>query len=68
MTPLFVEYFKEKFDGPISVISPDAGGVGRANVCKTFRSLCRFRHKKRDPKIHNEVKSFTVIGEAEVGM
>ena len=26
--PLFVDYFKEKFDGPISVISPDAGGVG----------------------------------------
>ena len=64
--PLFVEYFKDKFDGPISIISPDAGGVKRATTfAKHLDAYVGFVHKKRDPKIHNEVKSFTVIGEVE---
>ena len=64
--PLFVEYFKEKFESPISIISPDAGGVKRATTfAKHLEGYVGFVHKKRDPKIHNEVKSFTVIGEVE---
>ena len=64
--PLFVDYFKEKVDGPISIISPDAGGVKRATTfAKHLEAYVGFVHKKRDPKIHNEVKSFTVIGEVE---
>ena len=64
--PLFVDYFKHKLDGPISVISPDAGGVKRATTfAKHLEAYVGFVHKKRDPKIHNEVQSFTVIGEVE---
>jgi ribose-phosphate pyrophosphokinase len=64
--PLFVDYFKEKFKKPISIISPDAGGVKRATTfAKHLEAYVGFVHKKRDPKIHNEVKSFTVIGEVE---
>ena len=64
--PLFVDYFKKEVDGPISIISPDAGGVGRATTfAKHLEAYVGFVHKKRDPKIHNEVKSFTVIGEVE---
>ena len=64
--PLFVDYFKEKFNEPISIISPDAGGVKRATTfAKHLQAYVGFVHKKRDPKIHNEVKSFTVIGEVE---
>ena len=64
--PLFVDYFKEKFNEPISIISPDAGGVKRATTfAKHLEAYVCFVHKKRDPKIHNEVKSFTVIGEVE---
>ena len=64
--PLFIEYFKDKFDGPISIISPDAGGVKRATTfAKHLDAYVGFVHKKRDPKIHNEVKSFTIIGEVE---
>jgi len=64
--PLFVDYFKEKFKEPISIISPDAGGVKRATTfAKHLEAYVGFVHKKRDPKIHNEVKSFTVIGEVE---
>ena len=64
--PLFVDYFKEKVDGPISIISPDAGGVKRATIfAKHLEAYVGFVHKKRDPNVHNEVKSFTVIGEVE---
>ena len=64
--PLFIDYFKEKVDGPISIISPDAGGVKRATIfAKHLEAYVGFVHKKRDPKVHNEVKSFTVIGEVE---
>ena len=64
--PLFDDYFKEKFNEPISIISPDAGGVKRATTfAKHLEAYVGFVHKKRDPKIHNEVKSFTVIGEVE---
>jgi len=64
--PLFVDYFNEKFNEPISIISPDAGGVKRATTfAKHLEAYVGFVHKKRDPKIHNEVKSFTVIGEVE---
>ena len=64
--PLFVNYFKEKFDEPVSIISPDAGGVKRATTfAKHLEAYVGFVHKKRDPKLHNEVKSFTVIGEVE---
>ena len=64
--PLFVNYFKEKFQEPITIISPDAGGVRRATTfAKNMEAYVGFVHKKRDPKIHNEVKAFTVIGEVE---
>ena len=64
--PLFVDYFKKKFKEPISIISPDAGGVKRATTfAKHLEAYVGFVHKKRDPKIHNEVKSFTVIVEVE---
>ena len=64
--PLFVNYFKDKYNEPITIISPDAGGVRRATTfAKNMEAYVGFVHKKRDPKIHNEVKAFTVIGEVE---
>ena len=56
--------FKDKFDGPISIISPDAGGVKRATTfAKHLDAYVGFVHKKRDPKLHNELKSFSIICE-----
>ncbi|MDA9646136.1 ribose-phosphate diphosphokinase, partial [Candidatus Actinomarina] len=64
--PLFVNHFKDKFEEPVSVISPDAGGVKRATTfAKHLEAYVGFVHKKRDPKIHNVVEAFTVIGEVE---
>src|SRR6056300_1396558 len=64
--PLFVDYFQNKFQEPVSVISPDAGGVKRATTfAKHLEAYVGFVHKKRDPKIHNVVEAFTVIGEVE---
>ena len=64
--PLFVNYFKDKFEEPVSVISPDAGGVKRATTfAKHLEAYVGFVHKKRDPKLHNVVEALTVIGEVE---
>jgi ribose-phosphate pyrophosphokinase len=64
--PLFVNYFQDKFQEPVSVISPDAGGVKRATTfAKHLEAYVGFVHKKRDPKLHNVVQAFTVIGEVE---
>ena len=55
--PLFVDYFKNKYDESVSVISPDAGGVKRATTfAKHLEAYVGFVHKKRDPSKHNEVK------------
>ena len=64
--PLFVNYFKDKFKEPVSIISPYAGGVKRATTfAKHLEAYVGFVHKKRDPKINNVVEAFTVIGEVE---
>ena len=64
--PLFSEHFEGKFQEPITVVSPDAGGVKRATVlAKRLDAYVAFVHKKRDPKIHNEAEALTVIGEVE---
>ena len=64
--PLFADHYKDKFKEPVTVVSPDAGGVKRATVlAKRLEAYVAFVHKKRDPKIHNEVEALTVIGEVE---
>ena len=64
--PLFSDHFQGKFKEPITVVSPDAGGVKRATVlAKRLDAYVAFVHKKRDPKIHNEAEALTVIGEVE---
>ncbi len=64
--PLFAEHYKDKFKEPVTVVSPDAGGVKRATVlAKRLDAYVAFIHKKRDPRKHNEAEALTVIGEVE---
>ena len=64
--PLFASHYKDKFQEPVTVVSPDAGGVKRATVlAKRLEAYVAFVHKKRDPKVHNEAEALTVIGEVE---
>ena len=64
--PLFAAHYKDKFQDPVTVVSPDAGGVKRATVlAKRLEAYVAFVHKKRDPKVHNEAEALTVIGEVE---
>jgi len=64
--PLFAAHYKDKFQEPVTVVSPDAGGVKRATVlAKRLEAYVAFVHKKRDPKVHNEAEALTVIGEVE---
>ena len=64
--PLFSGHYKDKFQEPVTVVSPDAGGVKRATLlAKRLEAYVAFVHKKRDPKVHNEAEALTVIGEVE---
>ena len=64
--PLFAAHYMDKFQDPVTVVSPDAGGVKRATVlAKRLEAYVAFVHKKRDPKVHNEAEALTVIGEVE---
>ena len=64
--PLFASHYKDKFQEPVTVVSPDAGGVKRATLlAKRLEAYVAFVHKKRDPKVHNEAEALTVIGEVE---
>jgi ribose-phosphate pyrophosphokinase len=62
--PIFTDYLREKLDGPSTVVSPDAGGVKRAEkYARHLGAYVAFVHKRRDADAHNKSKALTVIGQ-----
>ena len=62
--PIFVEYLRDKLDGPATVVSPDAGGVKRAErYARHLGAYVAFVHKRREAEEHNKSKALTVIGQ-----
>lgn len=62
--PLMVDYLNEKLDGPTTVVSPDAGGVKRAErYARHLNAYVAFVHKRREITVHNTSKALTVIGQ-----
>ena len=63
--PLLANYLTGKLDlGSVTVVSPDAGRVRVAErwtdrLCSPLAII----HKRRDPRVPNEVKMFEVVGE-----
>lgn len=61
--PIFTDYLQDKFDGPLTVVSPDAGGVKRAGkYANHLDAYVAFVHKRRDANKHNESRALTVVG------
>ena len=61
--PIFTEYLRDKLDGPATMVSPDAGGVKRAEkFARYLGAYVAFVHKRREADIHNTSKALTVIG------
>ena len=61
--PIFGDYLAQKLDGPATMVSPDAGGVKRAEkYAKHLDAYVAFVHKRREVDVHNKSKALTVIG------
>ncbi len=61
--PIFADYLSQALDGPATMVSPDAGGVKRAEkYAKHLDSYVAFVHKRREVDVHNQSKALTVIG------
>jgi ribose-phosphate pyrophosphokinase len=61
--PIITEYLSERLDGPTTVLSPDAGGVKRAERYARFLDASvAFVYKRRDPTEHNVSSALAMAG------
>jgi ribose-phosphate pyrophosphokinase len=61
--PIITEYLAERLDGPTTVLSPDAGGVKRAERYARFLDASvAFVYKRRDPTEHNVSSALAMAG------
>jgi ribose-phosphate pyrophosphokinase len=65
--PLLAGYLEEKLDvSQVTIVAPDAGRVRVAERwTDRLGSPLAIIHKRRDPKVPNEVRMFEVVGEVE---
>ncbi len=64
--PVFTDYLRERLQGPTTVVSPDAGGVKRAEkYARQLDAYVAFIHKRREVDVHNESEALAVIGKVE---
>lgn len=62
--PMVADYLRGVIDGSIVVVSPDAGGVKRAEkLARRLDASVAFVYKRRDPDKHNESAALEVSGE-----
>lgn len=61
--PIITDYLADKLEGPITVLSPDAGGVKRAERYARFLGASvAFVYKRRDPTQHNVSTALEMAG------
>jgi ribose-phosphate pyrophosphokinase len=64
--PVVVEHLRGTVEGPTTVVSPDAGGVKRAEkYARHLDGSVAFIYKRRDPDRHNVSAALDVSGEVE---
>jgi ribose-phosphate pyrophosphokinase len=64
--PIITEYLRAKIDGPTAIVSPDAGGVKRAEkYARRLDGSVAFVYKRRDPDLHNVSEALDVSGDVE---
>ena len=62
--PIITDYLRERIDGPTAVVSPDAGGVKRAErYARRLDATVAFVYKRREPEHHNASAALEVSGE-----
>lgn len=61
--PIFIEYLRERLEGPTTVVSPDAGGVKRAErYARHLNAYVGFVHKRREATERNVSEALAMIG------
>jgi len=64
--PIITDYLMETLEGPTVVLSPDAGGVKRAErYARYLDASVAFIYKRREPSVHNESTALSMAGEVE---
>ena len=65
--PVLLEYFRAQLDPTtVTVVSPDMGRVRVADVwSEKLGAPLAIIHKRRDPKVHNEVTVHEIVGEVK---
>jgi ribose-phosphate pyrophosphokinase len=64
--PIITDYLTERVDGPTTVVSPDAGGVKRAERYARFLDASvAFVYKRRDPVAHNTSAALEMAGSVQ---
>ncbi|MEX1125198.1 MAG: ribose-phosphate diphosphokinase [Acidimicrobiia bacterium] len=64
--PIITDYLTERIDGPTTVVSPDAGGVKRAERYARFLDASvAFVYKRRDPVAHNTSAALDMAGSVQ---
>jgi ribose-phosphate pyrophosphokinase len=62
--PIITDYLRERLDGPTAVVSPDAGGVKRAEkYARRLDASVAFVYKRREPELHNVSAALEVSGD-----
>jgi ribose-phosphate pyrophosphokinase len=62
--PIITDYLSESLNGETAVLSPDAGGVKRAErYARRLDASVAFIYKRRDPLSHNESTALSMSGE-----
>lgn len=61
--PIITDYLADKIEGKTTVLSPDAGGVKRAErYARHLDASVAFVYKRRDPNEHNESAALSMAG------
>lgn len=64
--PILTEYLQDRLEGPTTVVSPDAGGVKRAErFARHLGAEVAFVYKRRSADVHNESSALAVVGEVD---
>lgn len=64
--PIITDYLRDKISGPTVIISPDAGGVKRAEkFARRLDASVAFVYKRRDPDVHNESSALDISGDVD---
>lgn len=64
--PVITGYLREQISGPTVIVSPDAGGVKRAEkYARRLDGSVAFVYKRREPDVHNVSAALDIVGSVE---